>query len=151
MEHILRGYAQRRIVKLLPRNDCLKSQFRYSTSLNRRGHERDDDNFTPCEGHANRIYQVFRSRHVFAAFTAADRPVHLENQSTNQHFARHSRFYCTAKNLRKKMVRSCANVEIVMIFFILILIRIVIPLWNWNVFDLLLLVILEHWQLLICV
>lgn len=128
MECIVTGkIAQRFVGLLLKRSDCLKSQttLRFTTTFSRcDDDERDSNKHTAYEGQhtTNRIYQPSCERLVFStaattttkaiAATATDRPVyqhfiHWKNHSANQQptFTRHNRFYCTAKTVRKKMVR----------------------------------------------
>ncbi|XP_055325472.1 putative pterin-4-alpha-carbinolamine dehydratase [Sitodiplosis mosellana] len=122
MECLVTGkIAQRFVGLLLKRSDCSKSQtLRFTTTLGRcDDDERDNNKLTAHEGHhtTNRIYQPSCERLVFSTSTttvvvaaATYRPVyphliHWNNHSTNQQprFARHNRFYCTAKTIRKKM------------------------------------------------
>lgn len=105
---------------LLKRYDCLKSQtLRCATTFNRCHLERDNNKAIACEGHTvNRIYQAsYATRLVCSALNtttakATDRPVYpyciqWENNSVKQQpFTRHNRFYCTAKTIKKKMVRQ---------------------------------------------
>lgn len=126
MECIVAGkIAQRLVGLLLKRNDCLKSQtLRFTTTFGRcDDDERDNNKFTAYEGQhtTNQIYQPSCVRLVFSTAPATttatkakatDRPVyshfiHWKNHSENQQptFTRHNRFYCTAKTVRRKMVR----------------------------------------------
>lgn len=118
MEYIAVGkIAQRFARQLLKSRDCLKSQtLNITTTLGRCDDERDNNKFTLYEGHTvNEIYQASCARRAFSTLTttaaATDRPVYPhfvygKNHSTNQQpFTRHTRFYCTAKPIRKKMVR----------------------------------------------
>lgn len=112
--------AQRLARLLLKPSDCFKSQtLCITTTIRRCYEERDDNKFTAGEGHTtNRIYQASCARLVFStsltAAAATDRPVyphfiHLNNRTASQQpFTRHNRFYCTAKTIRKKMVRFIA-------------------------------------------
>lgn len=124
LDYIVGGrIAQRFVGQLLQlqnkRCDFLKNQtHRFTTTFGRYDEERDNNNkHTAHEGHNNttphQIYQASCERLVFSkATTTIDRPVYShiiqwENYSTNQQlaFTRHNRFYCTAKTIRKKMVR----------------------------------------------
>lgn len=100
---------------LLKRYDCLKSQtLRCTTTFNRCHSERDNNKSIACEGHTvNRIYQAsYAMRLVCSALNtttakATDRPVYPYCiQWEQQPFTRHNRFYCTAKTIKKKMVRQ---------------------------------------------
>lgn len=107
--------AQRCAGQLLKSRDCLKSQTLNitTTTSSRCDDERDNNKFTLCEGHtATQIYQASYARRAFSTLTTAtDRPVYphfayWKNHSTNQQsLTRHTRLYCTAKPIRKKMVR----------------------------------------------
>lgn len=116
-------------------SECLKSQiFRYaaatttsiSTSTTTTStsecvsggdKERDNTKFNASEGHiANCTYQAPFARLVFSSPTPTaaaltDRPVYphfihcIKHTANHPPLAHHTRFYCTAKTIRKRMVR----------------------------------------------
>lgn len=125
MECINVGKITQRFGRLLLKSNArLDSQaFRSTTTtttniiIQQSNNERDNNKFRDIEGHiTNRIYQACYARLVSSTFiaaatTATYRPVysyfiHLENHTVNQQpFTRHNRNFCTAKTIRKKMVR----------------------------------------------
>lgn len=125
--------AQHRFTRLLllfkQQSECLKSQiFFYATTINTsttttstsecvRDKERDNTKFNASEGHiANCTYQAPFARLVFStasdtATALTDRPVYphfihcIKHTANHPPLAHHTRFYCTAKTIRKRMVR----------------------------------------------
>lgn len=141
MEYFVAQHRFNRLLLLLKQqSECLKSQiFRYATTISTstttstskcvRDKERDNTKFNAREGHiANCTYQAPFARLVFSTSTSAataaltDRPVYphfihcIKHTANHPPLTRHIRFYCTAKTIRKKMVRHlffCSYVVII--------------------------------------
>lgn len=117
MERIFCGYkhSQRNFVRVLYANDYLKKQiFCFTTTTNnfrnRCADERDNNKFiNVSEGrnigkHYQQCYKASRDWLVYQQFNKYSC---LAKQFPNQNLtAQHSRFYCTVKTTRKKMVSS---------------------------------------------
>lgn len=132
MECFVAQRFARLLLLLKQQSECMSSQiFRYATTISTstttttnnttsiakyaRDKERDKTNFHAIGGHiANCTYQAPFARLVFStliptkatATTSTHRPVCSVQHTANQPpLTRHFRFYCTAKTIRKKMVR----------------------------------------------